>query len=63
VAVLSGAKCPARDLVLANTAAALLLAGRVSRLTDGVRIAAETVDSGKALDLLQALQRSHPSTQ
>ncbi len=63
VAVLSGAKCPARDLVLANTAAALLLAGRVSRLTDGVRIAAETVDSGKALDLLQALQRSHHSTQ
>lgn len=56
-AVLSGEKCPARDIVLANTAAALFLVGRVSRLTEGVRLAADTIDSGQAHALLQTLRR------
>jgi len=41
-----------RDAVLLNTAAALIVAGRVPRLTDGAALAAETIDSGAADTLL-----------
>ena len=42
-----------RRSVLANAAAALLVAGRVGSLRDGVDRAAEAVDSGRAADLLE----------
>jgi anthranilate phosphoribosyltransferase len=51
--LLSGAPGPARNVVLANAAAALLVAGRVGRLPDGVQAAAAAIDSGAARDLLQ----------
>lgn len=54
-AIFAGEKMPARDMVLANTAAALYLCGRVSRLTDGVRLAAEALDSGRGYRLLQSV--------
>ncbi|MBY8829421.1 anthranilate phosphoribosyltransferase [Hephaestia mangrovi] len=41
-----------RDAVLLNAAAALIVAGRVPRLTDGAALAAETIDSGAADTLL-----------
>ncbi|MGN6621255.1 MAG: anthranilate phosphoribosyltransferase [Sphingomonas sp.] len=41
-----------RDAVLLNTAAALIVAGRVADLVEGVAIAAETLDSGAADRLL-----------
>ena len=54
-AVLDGAPGPARDIVLLNAAAALIVAGRAGDLMDGVRRAAEAVDSGKAQAALDRL--------
>lgn len=50
--VFAGKTGPARDIVLANTAAALLAAERVTSPADGVRLARETLESGAAADLL-----------
>lgn len=54
--VLSGAhRGPPRDIVLANAAAALLAAGRVTSPSEGVTVAARSIDSGAAADTLQRL--------
>ncbi|MDA0229912.1 MAG: anthranilate phosphoribosyltransferase [Proteobacteria bacterium] len=55
VAVLDGVSGPIRDIVLLNTAAALIVAGRVETLRDGIAAAAETVDSGAARATLNEL--------
>ena len=47
-ALLGGAKGAYRDAVLLNAAAALIVAGKVDDLRDGVRLAAESIDSGRA---------------
>lgn len=47
-ALLGGAKGAYRDAVLLNAAAALIVAGKVEDLRDGVRLAAESIDSGRA---------------
>jgi len=46
--VLAGEQGPYRDVVLANAGACIYVAGRADSLRDGVRVAAETIDSGKA---------------
>jgi anthranilate phosphoribosyltransferase len=46
---------PQRDIVLANAAAALVAAGRVTDFLDGVRVATESIDSGAAREKLDAL--------
>lgn len=56
-AVLAGEKGPRRDVVLLNAGAALFLSGMASHLGDGVRLAAEVVDSGRAMGKLEALRR------
>lgn len=53
--VLAGEKGPLRDLVLANASAALVVAGQASGFRDGVARAAEVLDSGAALQKLDAL--------
>ena len=53
--VLDGSAGPARDMVLANAAGALLAADRVSTLKEGVTVAAESIDSGDARGKLDAL--------
>lgn len=54
--VLSGTESDARrDVVLLNAAAALLAAGRAADLAQGVQLAAEVIDSGRALEKLDAL--------
>ena len=53
--VLDGAAGPARDVVLANAAGALLAADRVSSLKEGVTMAAESIDNGAARRSLDAL--------
>jgi anthranilate phosphoribosyltransferase len=55
-AVLRGEPGARRDVVLLNAAAALLAAGRVERLEDGLELAALTVDAGQAAELLAALR-------
>ena len=44
-----------RDIVVANAAAALVAAGRAADLREGVRLAAESIDSGAAGEKLEAL--------
>ena len=54
-AVLGGASGPIRDIVLLNSAAALIVVGRVDTLRDGVAAAAEAVDSGAVRATLDEL--------
>ena len=51
--VLDGGRGPARDVVLLNAAAALLVAGRVQDLRAGVAEAGRAVDDGRAGTLLR----------
>lgn len=53
--VLSGKKSARRDVVILNSAAALVAAGRADHLHDAVPLAAMAIDSGAALAKLQAL--------
>ena len=55
--VLGGKPGLARDVVLVNAAAAFLAADRVTSLKDGVALAAESIDSGRALGKLEALAK------
>jgi len=57
-AVLRGETGPRRDVVLLNAGAALLAAGRVGRLRDGVVLAAATIDGGRARVLLDRLRQA-----
>ena len=47
-ALLAGEKSAYRDAVLLNAAAACVVAGKVDSLKDGVALATESIDSGKA---------------
>ena len=53
--VLNGDHGPYRDVVLANAAAALTLAGKARNFLQGVEVAADALDSGAARRKLQAL--------
>jgi anthranilate phosphoribosyltransferase len=53
--VLNGKKSPRRDVVLLNCAAALVAAGRVDHLADGVPLAEKSIDTGAAAEKLAAL--------
>ncbi len=53
--ILAGERGPARDIVLANTAAALFAAGQVAALPEGVQRAASAIDRGEAGRLLERL--------
>ncbi len=54
-ALLEGEKSAYRDAVLLNSAAALMVAGKVSNLKDGAKLAATSIDSGAALQKIIAL--------
>jgi anthranilate phosphoribosyltransferase len=59
--LLAGVPGPYRDIVLFNTAAALIVAGRVGSLKEGVALAAEAIESGRAaaaLDKLVAISQA-----
>ena len=53
--VLEGEAGPRRDIGVLNAAAALMVAGRVDDLAAGMALAAESLDSGRALGVLDAL--------
>lgn len=55
LAVMKGNKSAARNIVLMNSAAAFLAAGRVKNWEEGVAYAEEVIDSGKALAKIQSL--------
>ena len=56
-AVLNGEEGPARDIVLANAAAGLLVAGRVESLRDGVELGLDALRSGRAAEVLEGMAR------
>ncbi|MFN3480239.1 MAG: anthranilate phosphoribosyltransferase [Thermodesulfovibrionales bacterium] len=51
--ILKGEKGPKRDIVLINSAAALVVAGKTDDFKEGVMIAAEAIDSGRAMKKLE----------
>ena len=53
--ILAGQSGPARDMVVANTAAALLCSRKAGTLGEGVEIAQQAIDSGDAKTLLNRL--------
>ena len=53
--VLRGYTGPRRDIVLLNAAAALLAAGRVQDLSEGIEMARRSIDEGLALSKLRGL--------
>ena len=53
--VLEGRPGPLRDIVLLNAAAALVVAGKVADLREGVAAGARAVDEGGALAVLDRL--------
>ena len=54
-AVLDGKKGPPRDVVLLNSGAALYVNGNSANVQDGMKLAAESIDSGKARQKLAEL--------
>lgn len=54
-AVLGGEKGPKRDAVCMNAGAALYIAGKADTLADGIKLAGEIIDSGKALEILDKI--------
>lgn len=53
--IFDGAKNAYRDVVLFNSSAALMIAGKADNLKSGVEIAADLIDSGKAMEKLDQL--------
>lgn len=60
LAVLDGEKGPRRDIVLLNSAAALVVAEKANDLRQGIELAAKSIDSGAAMN---ALDRFKSATQ
>ena len=54
-AILRGEKGPMRDAVLMNAGASLYIGGKAESMKEGVALAAEIIDSGKAMETLQKL--------
>ena len=64
-AVLAGQRGAPRDIVLLNAAASLLIAEKVATIPEGLKLAAEAIDSGRAaavLEKLIALSRADSSS-
>lgn len=59
--VLEGKKGPRRDVVLLNAACAIAAAGEAESLEESIKLAADSIDSGKALEKLELLkQKTRP---
>ncbi|MCD8037211.1 MAG: anthranilate phosphoribosyltransferase [Clostridiales bacterium] len=52
LAILNGEKGPKRNAVLLNAGASLYICGKAETMADGVKLASELIDSGKALETL-----------
>ncbi len=54
-AILQGEKGPRRDIVLMNASLGLVAAGKAGDFIEGVKMAADSIDSGRAMEKLEAL--------
>ena len=52
-AILKGEKGPKRDAVLMNAGASLYIGGKADSMAEGIKLAAELIDSGKAYETLE----------
>jgi len=57
-AILKGEKGAARDIVLLNAGVSLLIAGAAASAADGIRLAAQSIDSGAASAALDRLVKA-----
>jgi anthranilate phosphoribosyltransferase len=57
LSVLKGEKGPARDVVLLNAGAVAYVGGLAPTVRDGIRLAAESIDSGRAMSKLENLKK------
>lgn len=55
IKLLKGEEGPCRDVVLMNSAAGVIVGGKASDLKEGLEVARESIDSGKAYEKLQKL--------
>ena len=53
--ILNGEPSPKRDAVLMNAGAALVIGGKAETIKDGIALAAEIIDSGRATETLERL--------
>lgn len=53
--ILSGKSGPKRDIVILNAGAALYLAGKAKNITEGIKLAEKSIESGAALKILENL--------
>ena len=56
--ILNGQKGPKRDTVLMNAGAGLYAAGKADSILDGIKLAADLIDSGAALKKLEELKEA-----
>ena len=61
--MLSGQPGAPRDIVVLNAAASLLIAGRAATIPEGLVMAAEAIDSGRAAAVLDKLVALSKETQ
>ena len=57
LSILNGEKGPKRNVVLMNSAAALVVAGKAKDFRGGAAIAAEAIDSGRAIKKLEEIKK------
>lgn len=62
LSILKGEKGPKRDAVLLNAGAALYIGGKAKTFKDGITLAGELIDSGKALETLEAFKKGSVTT-
>ena len=62
LSVLRGDKGPKRDIVLLNAAAAIVAGGKAADIAAGLSAAAESIDSGRALEKLEGLKAKSNET-
>ena len=56
LSILKGDTGPKRDIVLLNAAAAIVAGGKAADIAAGLAVAAESIDSGRALEKLEGLK-------
>ena len=56
VRLLNGERGPKRDIVVLNASAAIVAGGKAGELNEGLSLAGESIDSGKALEKLEGLK-------
>ena len=59
--IFHGERSPRRDIVLINAAAVLVAADLATDIPHGVRLAAQTIDSGAVTALIRNLAAPHPT--